>query len=138
MLMPKMKGNTADAAVPILKQKYWSKGISLDGYVTRIFQTTPEPGKTADCFELELAKELIIDGSLLSSSERLTGRQSLKKVGVGAMAGLMMAIHAAGTTTLQEKDIVKITCTGETDTGKGNPRTDFQIEIDRADPASRR
>jgi hypothetical protein len=130
----KMTGNTADAAVPILKQKFWTRGISLTGYVTRIFQTQPEPGKTAECFELDLDIELVVDGSLLSSSEQLKGRQKVKRIGIGAMAGLMMAIHAAGTQNLKEKDIVKITCTGETDTGKGNPRTDFEIEIDRADP----
>jgi len=129
--MAKMSGNTADAAVPILKQKFWSKGTTLSGKVTRRFSTQPEPGKTAWCVELALSKLLKVNPEYLSTSEELNGTQALQKIGVAEMTGLMMAINAAGTSHLQEGDIVTIVCTGETATNKGNPRTDFSIDIDR-------
>ncbi len=127
--MAKLKGKTEDAACPILKQKFWTKGTSLVGKVSRVFETQPEPGKVATCYELQLSKWLEVDGELLSPSA--IGKQKLEKVGVAEMTGLLMAINAAGTSHLQEGDMVEITATGQTDTGKGNPRTDFRIEIDR-------
>lgn len=135
--MAKMSGNTQDAAVPILKQAFWTKGTSLSGYVVRRFETSPEPGKVAMCIELKLPKFLSVDASLLSTSEKgLKGAQRLERIAIGEMTGLMMAINAAGASHLQEGDVVDITCLGSTDTGKGNPRTDFKIEIDRPDKAS--
>lgn len=133
--MPKMSGNTQDAAVPILKQAFWTRGTKLNGYVVRRFETSPEPGKTAMCVELKLPTFLNVDASLLSTSEKgLRGSQRLERVAIGEMSGLQMAINAAGAAHLQEGDVVDITCTGQTDTGKGNPRTDFKIDIDRPDP----
>ena len=135
--MGKMSGNTQDAAVPILKQAFWTKGTTLIGRVTRRFPTTPEPGKVSYCFQMDLPKFLTVDASLLSSSgEKLTGAQKLSRISIGEMTGLMMAIQACGTEHLQEGDEVIIVCTGSTDTGKGNPRTDFKIEIDRPDKSS--
>jgi hypothetical protein len=132
--MAKMSGNTQDAAVPILKQAFWTKGTELSGLVVRRFATIPEPGKTAMCIELKLPKYLNVDATLLSTSEKgLKGSQRLERIAIGEMTGLMMAINAAGTEHLTEGDVVDITCLGSTDTGKGNPRTDFKIEIERPD-----
>lgn len=126
--MGKMKGNTADASCPILKQAFFSKGTVLIGRVIREFATN-----TGNCYELHLGKAIVVSPELLSTSEQLDGRQTLTRVGIGAMKGLVMAINNAGTDKLRADDDVIITCMGETDTGKANPRTDFTIEIDRQD-----
>jgi hypothetical protein len=42
-----------------------------------------------------------------------------------------MAIAACGLQDLKARDKVKITATGETDTGKGAPRIDFRLEVER-------
>lgn len=127
--MGKMKGNTGDASTPILKQAFFHEGLVLNGKVIREFQTN-----TGNCYELLLGKAIVVDPALLSSSEPLTGKQTLTRVGIGAMKGLNMAINNAGTDRLHPEDVVSIKCLGETDTGKANPRTDFEIEIDRPDP----
>lgn len=126
--MGRMQGNTKDAATPILKQSFWSKGTVLAGKVIREFETN-----TGNCYELALGRELRVDAKHLSTPEQLSGTQNLTRVGIGAMKGLNMAINAAGTDRFHPEDVVEIRCLGETDTGKANPRTDFEVIIDRPD-----
>jgi hypothetical protein len=123
-----LKGRTEDAACPILRQGWWAKGKVVEGKVTRVFETAPEPGKKATCYELSVA-EFVVNGDFLSPKQ--DGKQVLTKIGIPEMVGLSMAINAAGTSHLQEGDVVNIKCTGETSTGKANARTDFAIEIVR-------
>jgi hypothetical protein len=122
--MQKYGGETQQAGAPILGAKFWRKGVSLSGRVMRQFPTINGP-----CYELELDKNIQVDGKLVSPEQQ--GKLDTKKVSVGNMKGFNMAIAACGLQDLKARDKVKITATGETDTGKGAPRIDFRLEVER-------
>jgi len=54
-----------------------------------------------------------------------------KKVSIGALKGLKMALNAAGLEDWEVNDRVIIECTGATKTTKGNDRVDFSVVVDR-------
>lgn len=122
--MPKFGGKTEDAGAPILGAKYWKKGLTLSGKVVRSFPTV-----NGDCYELFLDKDITVKGELVSPEEQqpITGR----KFSVGNMKGFNMAVAACGLQCLLPGDKIKITCTGSTDTGKGNERVNFALEVER-------
>lgn len=106
------RGKTKDAQSPFLT---WKKGMSIQGTVTRQFETT-----TGQCFEISLAKPMTVEG------------QSEKKVSInGEKSGIRMALNAAGLEGLEIGDKIILGCTGTTPTNKGNPRVDFEIAVDR-------
>jgi len=118
--MPKMKGKTQDAECPILPAGFWQKSTKLEGAVSRIFEPKMRNHESyGNCYEITLPKAINLDG------------EKVAKVAIGSLAGLAMAIQAAGTDDLQVGDYIVLTCTGTTDTGQRSPRVDFQIEIDR-------
>jgi hypothetical protein len=107
-------GKTQDASAPILGATFWKKGVKIEGTVVRQFPTQNGP-----CYEIHLTKPLTLDG------------ESQKSVSIGNMKGFGMALAAAGLESLESGDKVIIECTGKTPTGKGNPRTDFRIGVQR-------
>lgn len=112
--MAQYKGKTEDAASPILGAPFWKKGVKVTGVVLREFQTT-----NGVAYELSLKEPVKVKGNL----ER--------KVSIGGMKGFHMALNAAGLEELLKGDRVIIECVGFTDTGKGNPRVDFNVGVDR-------
>lgn len=108
------KGSTGEAGAPILGAKFWKPKVSIAGTVTRSFDTANGP-----CHEIKLLKSVNFDGETWESAS------------MGNMKGFNMALAAAGIESLQAGDKVKITCTGLTKTGKGNPRVDFDVEVER-------
>ncbi len=124
--MAKHSGRTEDAGAPILGAKFWKKGVKLSGRVIRQFGTENGP-----CYELELSKSIKVNGKDVSPESK--GAVEGTHFSVGNMKGFGMALAAAGLESLQAGDMVAIECVGETDTGKGNPRVDFQVDVDRPD-----
>ncbi len=114
--MAMFKGKTQDAQCPILGAAFWKKGLKLEGRVSKEFQTQNGP-----CFEITLKTPLKVNGNME------------KKVAIGALAGLHMALNAAGVDQLAVNDSIILECTGETATTKGNARVDFQVALNRPD-----
>ena len=114
--MGKYTGKTQDAGAPILGAKFWKAGITISGKVTRSFDTVNGP-----CHEIVLDKPITVDG------------EKQRSASMGNMKGFGMALAAAGLESLQAGDSVVIKCLGSTKTGKGNPRIDFRIEVQRKD-----
>ena len=111
--MSKMKGKTQDAPV-LIGASMWQKGMRIEGTVSREFAT-----KNGPCYEITLSKPAKIEG------------ETIKKVAVGNLAGIKMALNAAGTDEFKIKDRIVLICTGSTDVGQMSPRVDFELEIDR-------
>jgi hypothetical protein len=120
-------GRTEDGQCPILRQGYWSKGITLTGKMIRKFRT-----KNGDCYEFKLPRIMEFPGREIfpESSQRV---ERLEKIGIGEMAGFKMALAAAGLDDLIPGDIVELTCTGEQDTGQQNKMTCFTVKVQRPD-----
>jgi hypothetical protein len=113
------RGTTRDAAAPFVK---WSKGVKVEGEVTREFPVVGADKKESTAYEISLLKPMKLQGD----------PNPTKKVSVnGGKAGLRMAINAAGFESLAVGDTVIITCIGESPTNKPNARLDFEIGIDR-------
>jgi hypothetical protein len=114
--MAMFKGRTSDAQCPILGATFWKKGIKIEGKVNRTFETA-----NGTCFEISLKTPVKVNGALE------------KKVGLGGMKGLHMALNASGVENFEIGDAVIIECTGSTPTNKGNPRVDFNVAVNRPD-----
>ena len=114
--MAQMKGKTSDSSSPILGAAFWKRGTKIEGTVIRNFPTV-----NGTCSEILLKTPVKVNGN------------TEKKVSIGALAGFRMALNSAGLEELQEKDSVIIECTGSTPTGKGNPRVDFNVAVNRPD-----
>ena len=112
--METYRGKTTDAQSPIVGAEFWNKGVTLSGKVLRSFKTT-----NGLCYELRLFKPVVVNG------------ETEPRVSVGAMAGFQMALSAAGLSELRRDDVVTLECVGKTETTKGNPRVDFEIEVKR-------
>lgn len=109
------KGSTSQASdAPILGAKYWKKGTTISGTVTRMFPTA-----TGNCYEIKLSKPFAADG------------QNFERVSLGNLKGLSMALQACGLEHFEVGDKVIVKCTGSTPTGKGNPRVNFEVEVER-------
>lgn len=108
------KGKSEDAGSPILGAEFWKSGVSIAGVVFRSFQTAH-----GECYELKLVNPVMLDGV------------ETREVSIGALAGFKMALAAAGLERLFKGDALHITATGETETTKGNPRVNFEIEVIR-------
>jgi hypothetical protein len=112
--MTMFKGKTSDAQSPLLGAKDWTKGMKLEGTVSRSFDT-----QNGTCFEVTLKTPTKLRGNLE------------KKFSIGALKGFHMALNAAGIEELRVNDRVIIECTGTTETNKGNPRVNFNVAVDR-------
>ena len=121
----KLKGKTQDAACPFLPAAYFQKGTTLQGTVSRIFKVKGKGKDFGNCYEITLPKAITIAGEKVS------------KVAIGSLAGVMMAVQAAGTDDLEVGDVIALACTGSTDVGQMSDRIDFVIEIDRPDKRNR-
>lgn len=114
------QGRTEDATAPFLNAEFWKKGTKLQGVVSRTFQIQ-NGTKLQNCITLQLQNPVTVDGK----KEEL--------VSIGDMAGLRMALQAAGCDELQRNDAVLLECTGRTpseDKTKSD-RVDFAITISR-------
>jgi hypothetical protein len=107
-------GKTTDAGSLILGASFWSKGMKIEGTVTRNFETA-----NGTCYEIHLNKPVQING------------ENARIVSVGNLKGFQMALNAAGLETLENGDKIVLGCVGTTSTGKGNPRIDFQLAVSR-------
>lgn len=112
--MTMFKGKTQDAQCPILGAKEFKKGVILEGLISKEFQTQNGP-----CFEITLRTPFKVNGVME------------KKVAVGGLKGLHMALSACGLESFVVGDKVRIECTGSTGTTKGNDRVDFNVAVDR-------
>jgi hypothetical protein len=111
------KGKSQDAQSPILNAAFWKKGVKIEGTVVREFQTT-----NGTCYEILLKTPVKLPGSTVAD----------KKISLpGNSAGLKMALAACGLESLEVHDKIILSCNGKTETNKGNPRTDFDLVIDR-------
>jgi len=111
------KGRSQDAQSPILNAAFWKKGVKIEGTVMREFDTT-----NGVCYEVSLKTPVSLPGSSVKE----------KKISLpGNSAGLKMALSACGLDGLQVNDRLILTCNGKTETTKGNPRTDFDLVLDR-------
>jgi len=108
------KGKTSDAQSPLLGADFWKKGVRIEGVIQREFSMQTGPG-----YEISLRTPVKVAGAME------------KKVSIGALKGLKMALNAAGVEDWQVGDKVVIECTGSTKTTKGNDRVDFAIALDR-------
>lgn len=112
--MGRYTGRTQDAGAPILGARFWKPGLTLSGKVIRSFDTV-----NGICHEIKLDKPIKVEDEMQ------------KSVSIGNMKGFGMALAAAGLESLESGDSVVLKCLGSTKTGKGNPRIDFQIEVER-------
>jgi len=126
--MPSFTGETKDGA-PIIGAGYWKKGLSIAGVVLNSFDT-----KVGKAYTLSLMDPITIPGEFLSPAAK--GKVTSTEFSVGALKGFEMALRAAGVpdSLLLPKDLVKITCIGLTESGKGSPRVDFKIEYSQVGP----
>lgn len=113
--MATYKGKTEDAGSPILGATWWEKGKSITGRVVRSFQT-----ENGECYEVKLLKPVEV---------KPVGKTD--RVSVGALKGFMMALSAAGLEKLKADDALMLECTGVTDTDKGHPMVNFEVEVSR-------
>lgn len=129
--MKQFSGKTEDGACPILRQSYWSKGITLSGKMIRKFRTS-----NGDCYEFHLPRTMEFGGRDIfpEQDQRVV---KLEKIGIGEMAGFKMALAAAGLDDLLPGDIIELTCTGEQDTGQKNKMTCFRIQVQRPDKSDK-
>lgn len=109
------KGKTSDAQSPIMGAKEWKKGTKVEGTIIREFETT-----NGTLYEVSLKTPL-----------KLADGTTTKKVSLGNMAGMKMALNSCGLDHFMVNDKIILTCTGKTGTTKGNDRTDFDLVLDR-------
>ena len=114
--MGQYRGKTQDAEAPFLSADFWEPRKSISGKVIRVFDTENGPSAV-----IKLVKPVAVHDQLESI------------VTMGNMAGFRMSLHAAGLETLLTGDSVHIECTGKTNTDKGSPRVDFEVEVNRPD-----
>lgn len=107
-------GKTEDADAPFLGAEYWQEGKTVSGKVAHIFQSNNGP-----CYVLSPVDGAQIDGDTLESCT------------IGNLTGFNMALRAAGLDKLLVGDMVSLECTGLHQTGKGNARPNFQVEVIR-------
>ncbi len=113
-MSPTYEGRTQDASSPILGAGWWKKGAAIAGEVVGEFETT-----NGKCYQIKLDKPATVNGN------------QEKNVAIGNLAGFNMALQAAGIGHLEPGDKIKVICSGFTQTGKGTPRTDFSIQVNR-------
>lgn len=130
--MAVFQGKTEDGQCPILKQVYWSKGVSLKGKMVRKFPTT-----NGECYEFRLPQTMEFRGDEVFPKQEERSFKT-EKIGIGEMAGFKMALAAAGLDDIIPGDIVELVCTGEQDTGRQNKMTTFKVRVERPDPQSNR
>jgi hypothetical protein len=109
------EGNTGEVANNFLGSEFWEEGTSIDGTVTRKFESA-----NGQCYALELDKPVELNGA------------ETREVALGNLTGLRMAIQAAGVEDLEVGDKIDLECTGLQPTSKGNARIDFHLKIERA------
>jgi hypothetical protein len=114
------RGKTEEAELPFLSADFWEQGVRVVGVVMQSFMAGEQR-----CYELDLVTPVRID------------EEEVERVAVGSMAGLRMAMQAAGLSELKVRDRVVLVCTGKTPPKKeGNsPRVNFEIEVGRAKAA---
>jgi hypothetical protein len=109
------KGKTQDAQAPMLGAAWWKKGTKIEGIISRSFETT-----NGLCYEVLLAKPATVNG------------KPEKKVAIGNLAGLKMALNAAGLDSFESGDKISLVCVGMTPGKSGqSPRVDFDLVLDR-------
>src|ERR1017187_8917834 len=104
--MKKMSGTTTDQG-PLLGADFWQKGVKIQGTIHGSFET-----RNGTCYGILLPKPLKV------------GKDNVKMVSVGNLAGLKMALQVAGAEKFEVGDRVLIECVGTTDTGQSSPRVD--------------
>jgi len=114
--MREFGGSTENARAPFLAAAFWKKGVKVKGKVVSEFDT--ENGKSVT---LMLDKPVTIDG------------REEKKISLGALKGLAMAVRDSGAKELQVGDGIELECTGTSETAKGNDQINFKIRIVRGD-----
>lgn len=121
--MPTFSGETKNGA-PIIGARYWKKGVTLTGVVLNSFDTA-----NGKCYQLSLMDDITVNGDVLFPKQE--GKVTGKEFAIGALKGFEMALRACGCGELLPKDLVKVTCIGLSDSGKGSPRVDFKIDVTR-------
>ena len=111
--MGKTSGKTTEADAPFLGADFWTQGKSINGEVLYSFQTENGPA-----YALQLVKPVEFDG------------KEHRIVALGNLAGFRMALQAAERIRLQVGDRVFLRCVSETESGKGSPRVDFEVEVE--------
>jgi hypothetical protein len=125
--MPTFKGKSENGA-PIIGAGFWKKGTVMRAVITGIFPTA-----VGKCFNISTSEEISVPGDVLSPPQK--GTVKGRDWSIGALKGFEMAVRSSGCGELQVKDFLKITCVGLEPTDKGNPRVDFELEVNRPDPA---
>jgi hypothetical protein len=113
-MIERLEGKTQDVAGNFLGSEFWKPGTKVTGIVVRKFESV-----NGECYALELDQPVEIKG------------QATNEAALGNLAGLRMAIQAAGAQDLQVEDKITLECTGLQPTNKGNSRIDFKIQIER-------
>jgi hypothetical protein len=114
--MTKMEGDTREVANNFLGAEFWRPGVTIKGSVLRKFESA-----NGLCYALQLSEPVVLN------------EQQTSDVALGNLAGLRMAIQAAGVEELEVGDEIKLACTALQPTSKGNDRIDFKIQINRQD-----
>ncbi|MBV9887639.1 MAG: hypothetical protein JO119_13925 [Acidobacteria bacterium] len=109
-----LEGSSQDVANNFLRSDFWEPGVQIAGIVRRKFQSV-----NGQCYAVELDNPVSLNG------------EETRDVALGNLTGLRMAVQAAGAEDLNVGDKFTLECTDLQPTGKGNPRIDFRIEIDR-------
>lgn len=122
--MKQFTGRTLDAQAPFLNAEFWREGLEVTGVVTKVFEVENERNgvaKKTTAYVLSLQDSVEVDG------------EETDRVSVGTMAGIKMALEAAGVYRLQLRDVVTITCEGVTASKKEgySPRVNFKIDVKR-------
>jgi hypothetical protein len=109
-----LQGSSKEIGNNFLGSDFWEPGVQISGVVRRKFDSA-----NGQCYAIELAEPVDLNGG------------ETREVALGNLTGLRMAIQAAGAEDLEVGDKFTLECTDLTPTGKGNPRIDFSIRIDR-------
>ena len=117
--MPTFKGRSDECKAPFLGAEFWKKGVSVKGKVIRTFKAA-----NGLCYVLKAFQPIRLNGD------------SCEQVSIGGLRGVEMALQQAGVPRLLVGDSVHLECIGSTETQKGHPRLDFEIEISRPESPS--
>jgi hypothetical protein len=109
------EGRTEEVANNFLGSEFWEPGVRIAGKVLRKFESV-----NGECYAIELAEPVTLGG------------EPVREVALGNLKGLHMALQSAGIADLEVEDKIELTCTGLQPTGKGNPRIDFDIKVQRS------
>ena len=109
-----LEGSSEDIANNFLGSEFWRPGVQISGIVRRKFDSANGP-----CYAVELVRAVDLNG------------QATREVALGNLTGLRMAIQAAGVEDLEIDDKIVLKCTHLQPTGRGNPRIDFNLQIQR-------